>query len=423
MSTENNVADGEKKGIRYFLDTCALMNHCRELDEPIAISSITLQELNNIKENKNKTDQVRFKAREAARWIKSRIDDVKVVNFDPKHLSRFNALSLQDTPDNRIILCADEYTFYNSACIFWTEDTLCLIIAKRIFKIPCKEIESSSSGKYTGWIDRQLTDQEIAAIYENPKENSLGLLTNQYAVIKGSAAKEAVKWDGSSYVRVKIPAIKSKLYGAVKPYQGDVYQQMALDSLSTNQVTMLKGHAGTGKSYLALGYLFYLLEKGKIDKIIVFANPVAVGDACQLGYYPGTKDEKLLDSQVGNMLVAKVGDRVGVERMIDDGQLELLAMADIRGFDTTKYGPVAVYITEAQNFSINLMKLALQRIGEETIVVIDGDYTTQVDRSEYAGSNNGMARMSEVFRGKKPYGEVELKNIYRSQIARIADEM
>ena len=332
-------------------------------------------------------------------------------------------MGLPEIPDYQILSCAYIYIEDHPEVVFWTEDNLCLIAANKCFDLTPKAVESSSSGEYTGWIDRDLTDEEIAAVYERPTENTLGLLTNQYAVIKGSNSQEAVKWDGSSYVRVKIPAIKSKLYGTVKPYQGDVYQQMALDSLSTNQVTMLKGHAGTGKSYLALGYLFYLLEKGKIDKIIVFANPVAVGDACQLGYYPGTKDEKLLDSQVGNMLVAKVGDRVGVERMIDDGQLELLAMADIRGFDTTKYGPVAVYITEAQNFSVNLMKLALQRIGEETIVIIDGDYTTQVDRAEYAGSNNGMRRMSEVFRGHNLYGEVELKNIFRSEIARIADEM
>lgn len=409
-------------GIRYFLDTCALMNHCRELDEPIAISSITIQELNNIKENRNKTDQIRFKAREAARWLKNHLDTVKVDVWTQGSFSDLQFLGLEDTPDNRIIVSAAWFIKENPGVVFWTEDNLCLIYAVKGLDLPIKT-EESSSGEYTGWIDRELTDEEIAAVYEKPTENTLGLLTNQYAVIKGSNAQEAVKWDGSSYVRVKIPAIKSKLYGTVKPYQGDVYQQMALDSLSTNQVTMLKGHAGTGKSYLALGYLFYLLEKGKIDKIIVFANPVAVGDACQLGYYPGTKDEKLLDSQVGNMLVAKVGDRVGVERMIDDGQLELLAMADIRGFDTTKYGPVAVYITEAQNFSINLMKLALQRIGEETIVVIDGDYTTQVDRSEYSGSNNGMRRMSEVFRGHNLYGEVELKNIFRSDIARIADEM
>ena len=54
-----------------------------------------------------------------------------------------------------------------------------------------------------------------------------------------------MKWDGSAYVRVKMPAIKSKFYGTVKPYSGDVYQQMALDSMATNQLTVLKGHAGT----------------------------------------------------------------------------------------------------------------------------------------------------------------------------------
>ena len=64
-------------------------------------------------------------------------------------------------------------------------------------------------------------------------------------MIRGSGASEVVKWDGSSYVRVKIPAIKSKFYGTVKPYSGDVYQQMALDSMATNQLTVLKGHAGT----------------------------------------------------------------------------------------------------------------------------------------------------------------------------------
>lgn len=414
--------DTEKK-VRYFLDTCALMNHCRELDEPIAISSITIQELNSLKENKNKTEQTRFKARQAARWLKDHLDIVSVCYSGDKTVRLLADMSLRITPDNQIVANARIWIDEHPDDIFWTEDTLCLITAVTLFYLPVKTEESSPSGKYTGWIDRELTNEEIAAVYERPTENTLGLLTNQYAVIRGSNAQEAVKWDGSSYVRVKIPTIKSKFYGNVKPYQGDIYQQMALDSMATNQLTVLKGHAGTGKSYLALGYLFYLLEKGKIDKIIVFANPVAVGDACQLGYYPGTKDEKLLDSQVGNMLIAKVGDRVGVDRMIDDGQLELLAMADIRGFDTTKYGPVAVYITEAQNFSVNLMKLALQRIGEETIVVIDGDYTTQVDRAEYAGSNNGMIRMSEVFRGRKPYGEVELKNIYRSEIARIADEM
>lgn len=57
------------------------------------------------------------------------------------------------------------------------------------------------------------------------------------------------------------------------------------------------------------------------------------------------------------------------------------------------------------------------------LAIIDGDYNTQVDMSQYSGRNNGMRRMSEVFRGKDFYGEVELQNIYRSEIARIAEEM
>ena len=43
--------------------------------------------------------------------------------------------------------------------------------------------------------------------------------------------------------------------------------------------------------------------------------------------------------------------------------------------------------------------------------------------SQYAGNNNGMRRMSEVFRGQDFYGEVELQNIFRSRIAIIAEQM
>ena len=97
-------------------------------------------------------------------------------------------------------------------------------------------------------------------------------------------------------------------------------------------------------------------------------------------------------------------------------------MCDIRGFDTTGMN-AGVLITEAQNLDISLMKLALQRIGDDSICIIDGDCDTQVDSVQYAGRNNGMKRMSEVFRGYDFYGEVELQNIYRSKIAAIADKM
>ena len=88
---------------------------------------------------------------------------------------------------------------------------------------------------------------------------------------------------------------------------------MAADSLINNQITMIKGPAGTGKTYLALGFLLSQLEKGKIDKIIVFCNTIATKGSAKLGYYPGTRDEKLLDSQIGNLLISKFGGRIIVE--------------------------------------------------------------------------------------------------------------
>ena len=108
--------------------------------------------------------------------------------------------------------------------------------------------------------------------------------------------------------------------------------------------------------------------------------------------------------------------------MIEQEKLILLPLSDIRGYDTT--GMCAgIYISEAQNMDISLMKLALQRIGSNSICIIDGDDKTQVDDISFAGANNGMRRASKIFRGTNVYGEIELKNIHRSAIARIAENM
>ena len=122
------------------------------------------------------------------------------------------------------------------------------------------------------------------------------------------------------------------------------------------------------------------------------------------------------------MLGAKLGDKMNLERLLNENKIQLLPFSDIRGFDTTGMN-CAVYITEAQNLDIEMMRLALQRIGEDSVAIIDGDYEAQVDMASYAGENNGMRRLSEVFRCNDFYGEVKLQNIYRSRIAALAQEM
>ena len=129
-----------------------------------------------------------------------------------------------------------------------------------------------------------------------------------------------------------------------------------------------------------------------------------------------------MDSQIGNFLSSKLGDRSAVEQLIQQERLILLPMADLRGYDTSGMR-AGVYITEAQNLDISLMKLALQRIGEDSICIIDGDQKTQVDDVNFEGSNNGMRRLSKFFKGSSLYGEVELKKIHRSKLAELAERL
>ena len=81
------------------------------------------------------------------------------------------------------------------------------------------------------------------------------------------------------------------------------------------------------------------------------------------------------------------------------------------------------YIMEAQNLDIELMKLAIQRVGDDCQLIIDGDDNAQIDSQAFEGLSNGMKRVSKVFRGQSFYSEIELINIYRSKWAEIADKL
>lgn len=161
------------------------------------------------------------------------------------------------------------------------------------------------------------------------------------------------------------------------------------------------------------------MDKNIIDRIVVFCNPVVARGAAKLGFYPGTREEKLLGSSVGEVLSSKLGDSSEVIRLIESGRLTLIPVGDSRGYEVPPHS--GVYIMESQNLDITLLKLLLQRISEDSIVIVDGDRKTQTDMAMYAGENNGMKRMSKVFRGNELFGQVDLQNIYRSKIAELAD--
>lgn len=413
-----------------FYDTCSLLKNAehmfQEEDVKVVVSSITLEEMENIKTASNKDSNVKYEARRALRILEEYYGNYDIVLFDASIQKIVEENNLPLTNDSKIIACALYFkeTHSDDEVIFITNDLSCKHIAHLFFKNNVESIIEEQHD-YDGYKEVYLDENEMSEFYSNMDKNLYDLFINQYLLVYSKDSGECVDqlcWTGDGYRHIVYDTFNSMHFGNVKPMKGDMYQALAADSFIKNKITMIKGPAGSGKTYLSLGYLMHLLSRHRIDKIIIFCNTVATKNSAKLGYYPGTRDEKLLDSQIGNLLSSKFGDRIAVEQMIQQGTLVLLPMSDIRGYDTSGMR-AGIYISEAQNLDIDLMKLTLQRIGEDSICIIDGDCKTQVDDINFAGSNNGMKRASKVFRGHDIYGEVTLKKIHRSKIAMIAEAM
>lgn len=410
-----------------FYDTCSLLikgaEAFQEPDTEVVISSITLQELEDIKTSRHKDNNIKLQAR---RLVHALENNPHKIHIYEENMIR-NILTSTDyevNNDLKILATAYDYSIYEDPdMVFYTNDLTLKQIASIFLQQEKIDSVKEELQKYQGYKELQLTTEQIEQFYCNFGENFYNLLPNEYLILKNPDGEVIDKlcWTGETYRQVRYANFDSVQFGKIKPYKGDVYQTLALDSLLTNQITMVCGPAGTGKTFMSFGCLFYLLERNMIDQIVVFCNPVVARDAAKLGFYPGTKLEKLMGSQVGAVLASKLGSETEVEKLVNENKLILVPAGDARGYEVPARS--GVYVMEAQNLTKDLLRMILQRISEDCKVIIDGDYEEQVDLEAYAGDNNGMIKMSEVFRGYEFYGQVELKNIYRSRVAQIAQLM
>ena len=409
----------------YVADTNIILDYIEQLDEyKIVLTSHVLRELE--KHKSSKYEDLKYRARVVSRYIK---DNIEKFEFDAKDYNGFELGADYDYryEDNNILACCvkNNYSLISN-------DVLLTYKAKGfgIETISFEDIQKEDESDYKGYREIFLSPYELDKWNELDSSNPHGLLVNEYLIVKDIHTKglkiedqrvlDAFKYDGNFYNRITVRGFKTELFGQINPL--DIYQQCVLDSLEDNQVTMIRGKAGSGKSLMALSYAMKKIEKGKKDKLICFVNPVASKNSAKLGYYKGSRDEKLLDSSIGTMLGGKFGNKIEIERMIQESELMLLPFSDLRGFDTTGMNAI-ILVLEAQNLDIPLMKLAMERIGEDCEMIIDGDFNAQVDSYEYEGKNNGMRRLSQVYRGENYYGEIELPIVHRSRISKKAQEM
>jgi len=401
-----------------FVDTNILIETNFSFDdyEKIYIAGIVLEELDNLKTDKDK--QKAFKSRKAIKYIYENIEKVKIIT-DYSASVPF----LDKKNDNYIISAGKLVKTIDSDCVFFSNDIEVILkglqvgIDFKMYEI-CKKNEI-----YKGYIEVKFeSQQEMADHYEHPT-NKWDLKVNQYIAFYDENDKliDLQRWTATGFVPLDSKGFKSMALGKVDPKKGDIQQAFAFDSLNRLQFTLLTGAAGTGKTLFAISWAMQALQSGKIGRIVVAFSPQPLKNAREIGFLPGSKDQKLLDGSLGGILASKLGDMSQVTMMIAQGRLHLIPVSDIRGFETQDDD--FLFVTEAQNCSDYILKTVLQRAKDGTKIVIEGDVLEQTDMKSCSFEENGMVRAIEAFAGEEVFGCVKLKNIYRSRVANIAQKM
>lgn len=198
-------------------------------------------------------------------------------------------------------------------------------------------------------------------------------------------------------------------------------QRIALDLLMDPQVGIvsLGGRAGTGKSALALcAGLEAVLERRQHRKVVVFRPLYAVGGQ-DLGYLPGTENEKMSPwGQAVHDTLSAVTTSEVVEEVLDRGMLEVLPLTHIRG---RSLHDSFVIVDEAQSLERGVLLTVLSRIGTGSRVVLTHD----VDQSDNlrVGRHDGVAAVVERLKGHPLFAHLTLTRSERSPIAALVTEM
>lgn len=191
-------------------------------------------------------------------------------------------------------------------------------------------------------------------------------------------------------------------------------QHFAMDLLTDPEVGIvsLGGQAGSGKTVMALAAAWEAYKRREVSKIIVFRPVQAVGEQ-DLGYLPGTQEEKM-EPWARAIYDAIEAFLPPSERNEAKQRIEVLPLSHIRG-RTLKES--FVIVDEAQNLDLMTLVTTMTRIGEGSKIVLTHD-VSQRDNLK-VGKHDGIAKVVANLSGSPLFGHVTLNKSERSKIAQM----
>ena len=412
------------KDILKVYDTSALLSLSDNLvlDSTCYVSTLVINELENIKTSFNKDSEVKAQARQVVRILKSSVFTSNLTNHAKieKMVRKYHKV-LPDNTDSRILLEAYLQVRWYDEVKFYTSDLTLFLFASHLFKH--KRFSAHLTGDITkkrfwdGCVVIHPTAEEWTNLYdENIHDNFFNLQVNEFGILMdGEKVSDICRWDGTDYVRLGYMPIKSTLLGHIEPR--NIEQKCYFDLLQNPNIPIVNcvGRVGSGKTFLATAVALDMIESGYYDKLIYVRNNFGVEDTKDPGALPGDLEEKLRPFL--GPLIDIVGDEFIVDKLIDEGKVEQVHLGYLRGRSLKN---CVVLVDESQNLTPSHIKMLISRMAENSKLIFCGDYS-QADSKIFRNQSNGLLKMNERLQGKKLYGQIRLNKIERSEICQMAD--
>ena len=188
-------------------------------------------------------------------------------------------------------------------------------------------------------------------------------------------------------------------------------QKEAKRLIVENQVVVVTGRAGSGKSLVCAQAALDFLKKKQISCIYNTRAAIEVGRS--LGYLPGALNEKF--DPYMEALIENLGkcctSKTEVPNLIEDGKVKALPVQFIRG----KTIDDILIVEEAQNLTKGEMLAILTRLGKTGKIVINGD-NEQTDINSKTGEINGLSYAIELSKKIEEIKWIKLKENHRSDL-------